>query len=249
MSALAALLAFALLVATRHAVARGLRRQPVPAGLAPEVRLEGLKLGHILVAAGHVTAPQVQEALATQRKSGRLIGEELVAAGHVAPHVIDEALGLQRRLLVGTLAACVAMAHPGVIAPAAAAQVAAQSVRFVIHVPPMVRMQFRKHPATLDLRAEDISRGYVEVPAASVVEVLANTPWEASFHAASGLVRSAKVSGLAADADVGPEGGSVANLVATKQATSFELSYRLELAPGLAPGSYPWPVSVSAHAI
>ncbi len=204
-----------------------------------------LRLGHILVSTGKATPGQLRTALHAQRRSGRRLGEELVASGHVEVQAIDEALGIQRKLVAASLAASVALAHPGIIAPAVAAQQASQSVRFVIKVPPMVRLQVRRQPATLDLAAADIARGWIEVPAAALLEVQTNTPWEVNFHAAPAVVRNATVKGLLEDVSVGPEGGSVANLVAVRQPVSYELSYRLELAPG----SYPWPVSVSAHAI
>lgn len=210
---------------------------------------ERLRLGNILLAEGHLTREQLGDALARQRASGRKLGEELVASGKVHPRIVERALAIQRVLVTAALAAAVAMANPGFVRPAAAAQVVSQRVNFVIKVPPMVQMQTLRQPAALELSPADVARGFIEIPAAALIEVKSNTPWEVAFHPTQGVIKSARVSGLQGDLEVGPNGASQANLMPARKPASFELSYRFDLAPGVTPGSYPWPLSVSAHAI
>lgn len=208
-----------------------------------------LRLGNILVSQGHISAKDLALALSRQRETGRLLGEQLVAEGRITHDVLGRALEAQRTLVAAALAAALAMAGLGAITPAAAAQSVTHRVNFAIKVPPIVRVQMTRQPAALHVTPEDIARGYVEVHSASEMRVTCNTTWELSFRPRTGLIRSARVSGMADDVIVGPEGGSRANLTATGQTRTYELSFRFELAAGAQPGNHPWPLTVSANAI
>ena len=113
----------------------------------------------------------------------------------------------------------------------------------------MVRLEVLRQQAAIEVTAQDIARGYVEVDSASVVQVQSNTTWEVNFRPRTGMFRAATVTGLAGEVHVGPDGGSRPALLASRQPASYELSYRFELSPGVTPGSYPWPLAVSANAI
>ncbi len=208
-----------------------------------------LRLGSLLIAGGHISESLLDAVLAAQRRSGRKLGEELVAGGHVTHEVLERTLALQARLVGATIAAAMAMANPGIIEPAEAAQAASQTVRFAIKVLPMVRLEVLRQPQAIEVTAQDIARGYVEVDRASLVQVQSNTTWEVSFQPRTDIFRRATVRGLAGDVHVGPEGGSRPALMATRLPSAYELSYRFDLSPGVMPGSYPWPLAVSAHAI
>ena len=56
-----------------------------------------VRIGDLLVAAKLVTAAQVEEALASQRDSGRRLGEELVAKGFVTEFQLTQILSRRRR--------------------------------------------------------------------------------------------------------------------------------------------------------
>lgn len=54
-----------------------------------------MRIGELLVAAGLVTASQLEEALAAQAVSGRRLGEELVRAGRITEHELTQFLSGQ----------------------------------------------------------------------------------------------------------------------------------------------------------
>lgn len=208
-----------------------------------------LRLGNLLVAEGHLSRENLERALEAHRTSGRQLGQDLVEAGHLSPATVEKALELQAKLVGSALAAALAITTPGLIEPVQAAQTASQTVRFVIKVPAMVRLDVLRQPQALEITEADIARGWVEIDHAAVVQVQSNTPWEVSFRSRPDLFRAGTVRGLAGEVRLGPDGGSQPALIATKRPSSYELSYRFELAPGVKPGTYPWPVAVSAHAI
>ena len=207
-----------------------------------------LRLGRILVSQGHITDSQLKEALERQRQTGRPLGEELVAQERITKEVLQLALGMQRRLVVGALVAALTMVNPGAVTPAEAARSATQSLDFKITIPRIMRLQVLRQIENLEITQQDVARGYVEVASGSLLEVTANTQWDVSFAPNGGIARSARVRSFANDIVVGPEGGVLARLRPMSRATMFDLSYRFDLAPGVSPGTYPWPLTVSAHA-
>ena len=208
-----------------------------------------LRLGNLLVSEGFLSKEDLATVLETHRTSGRMLGQALVAAGHLSPATVEQALTLQARLVGAALAAALALTTPGIMEPVHAAQAASQTVRFTIKVPPMVRLEVLRQQPAIEVTERDIARGYVEVDAASVLQVQSNTTWEVSFRPRTSLFRAATVTGLAGEVRIGPDGGSRPSLMASRQPASYELSYRFELSPGVTPGSYPWPLAVSANAI
>jgi hypothetical protein len=208
-----------------------------------------LRLGRILVSQGCISDADLEQALERQNASGRALGEELVAAGRLTEEALRLGLETQRRLVTGALVAALVTVGPGALVPAHAAQSVSRTVQFVIKVPPMVRVKMRNQPASLEVTARDVERGYVERAGASLLEVTSNTPWQIHFRPSGEVIRTARVSGLAGEVLVGPEGGSRSNLLAARQMSAFELSYRFELAPGAQPGTYPWPLVMSANAV
>ena len=208
-----------------------------------------LRLGNLLVAEGHLTQEALDRALDLHRTSGRLLGQDLVEAGQLSPSVIENTLELQAKLVGAALAAALALTTPGIMAPVQAAQTASQTVRFVIKVPTMVRLEVLRQPQALEITDADVARGYIDVDHASLLQVQSNTLWEVNFRSRSDIFSAATVTGLAGEVRLGPAGGSRPALLATKLPSSYELSYRFELAPGVKPGSYPWPIDVSANAI
>lgn len=209
---------------------------------------ERLRLGRILVAEGHISDAQLAEALERQRQTRRPLGEELVAQGLISQEVLHLALGTQRRLVVGALVAALAMVSPGTFTPAQAAKTVSQSVDFKITIPRIMRLQVLRQSETLEVTPQDVARGYVEVASGSLFEVTANTPWDVSFVPHGGIARSAHVRGFSGEVVVGPSGAVLARMRPMSRATMFDVSYRFELEPGVGPGTYPWPLSVSAHA-
>jgi hypothetical protein len=74
---------------------------------------DDMLLGQILLRLGHVTAEQVERALAMHREKGMAIGECLLMTGACAPERVLEALQLQQRLRGGAApGATVVPVHP-----------------------------------------------------------------------------------------------------------------------------------------
>ncbi|HEX4943212.1 MAG TPA: hypothetical protein VFV55_02595 [Usitatibacteraceae bacterium] len=206
-----------------------------------------LRLGQILVTLGHISESNLAEALEGQRTSKRPLGEELVARGRISDDVLQSALGTQRRLVVAALVAALAMASPGTMAPAEAAQSGTHSINVAVRVLPFVRIKVLRQPESMEITKEDAERGYVEIRSASHLHVTANTPWEVYFKPRGEVALSARVSGLEGDVVVGPAGGRFAGLRPQSNSKDFDLSYRFDLAPGVGPGTYPWPLTISVQ--
>ena len=103
----------------------------------------------------------------------------------------------------------------------------------------------------LNVTTEDVSRGYVDVPAASRVEVRENSPRGyllvfAECGVPEPLVARVSVRGLGTEIEVGPGGGFVPRPHA-RGPVSAELGYRFSLSREARPGTYPWPLSVSVR--
>jgi hypothetical protein len=201
---------------------RATSRRPAPA------------LGNLLVSEGFLSKedPTVLE---THRTSGRMLGQDLVAAGHLSPATVEQALTCRRELVGAALAA--ALASPRRASWSLhAAQAASQTVRFIIKVPPMVRLGVlrpaghRVTERTSPAMSKSTQRRYCRCAG--------NTTRDSAPH---GPFRAATVTGLAGEVRIGPDGGSRPSLMASRQPASYELSYRFELSPGVTPGSYPWP--------
>lgn len=209
---------------------------------------EKFRLGRILVEHGRISDEDLRVALERQRVSGRPLGEELVAQGRITKEDLGLALELQRKLVTGALIAMLALANPVTMLSAEAAQSSSTTVSVAALVLPMVRMQMLRQPATLEITAGDVERGFVELRSATVMRVVSNTPWEVSFQSHGDFVRLTQVSGISGNLPVGPDGSSRVSRSAAKEPTSLELGYRFELSPDARPGTYPWPVTVSANA-
>jgi uncharacterized protein YkwD len=68
-----------------------------------------LRLGELLVAAGHITREQLEHALRRQALSKSRLGEVLVEAGYVRPSRIRHGMRLQKMLLNAVLAAIISL--------------------------------------------------------------------------------------------------------------------------------------------
>lgn len=206
---------------------------------------ERFRLGRLLVTKGHITEAQLSAALEYQRETGSPLGEVLVASGWISQDMLKTALDMQRGLVTAALVAALTMASPAAITPAEASQSSAQTLNVSVRILPVVRVKMLNQPSTIEITERDVQRGYVDLDAASTMQVLSNTLWNVSFHTHGDFVRSARVRGLSGEITVGPDGGSQAGLLATRKAATFELSYRIDLAPGTQAGTYPWPIVVS----
>lgn len=206
-----------------------------------------LRLGEILVAVGKVTPDALDRALARQRSTGRRLGEELVAGSHVTQVDIDAAVATQKKLVAIAFALAMAAAAGAPVAamaeqPAAGAR---STVNLVVRIPVVARMHTLSQGEAVTVTAADIQRGFVEVPAGSRFELVANSAHTVHFAAQGAWFSAVKVSGLGGDLMLGPTGGEFLQPLRLAGPEIHQLNYRFDLSPQAVPGRYAWPLSLS----
>lgn len=104
-------------------------------------------------------------------------------------------------------------------------------------------------PAALVLSAADVSRGFVEVPAPTVLALRNNSEdgFVVRFTLDPLVASSAQVSGLSQPVTFGSEGAVLTQPGLHRAERRFELRWRLQLAQGLTPGQHPWPVQIQVE--
>lgn len=111
-------------------------------------------------------------------------------------------------------------------------------------------VQVLSQPASVVVTAEDIARGYVDVPAATHVAVRSNTPqgYLLEFASQGDFMRQIVVRGLDAEVQLTPEGGLVAQRGSASGTTraTLALGYRFMLSSSAQQGTYAWPMRVAA---
>jgi hypothetical protein len=214
-----------------------------------------LRLGEILVETGQITREQLDRALILQKQTRKKIGELLVEAGDILPHQVTRGLAIQRKLVTAALVATLSLAST---ASAQAASPAGNAIRAssakvkvsaTIHARASIRI--RHQTPTVVITGADIARGYVDVPAASRVEVRSNSPngYLLVFEGMDGpdrTFREVTVRGLAREVQIGPGGGLVPQPHA-RGTEAMELGYRFILRKDARPGTYAWPLAVSTR--
>lgn len=106
-------------------------------------------------------------------------------------------------------------------------------------------------PPLLPVTAEDVARGYVDVPAPTVLSLRSNSPdgFRFTIDFDRQLVASARMQGLLQDMELRPGGASVAVRGRFREEVRFELRWRLALAQAVRPGVYAWPVRLQVEPI
>lgn len=208
-------------------------------------------LGNILVAIGQITRDQLESALLRQGASGRRLGEELITAGHADEGQIEGGLLLQRKLVAWALAVAVGIVPLATLAPPVAAAQKSAAIRVSATVVPSARMHKHHQTQQFTISAADITRGHVEIPAASRFSVTSNSPagYRIDFHPLGDFFESAHVAGLGNVVHLGADGGSIVQRGPLPPDLTHELSFRFTLRPGTLPGLYPWPLLLSVRAL
>lgn len=215
---------------------------------------ERLRLGEILIATNHITREQLDTVLTRQKLSKKKIGELLIEAGYAEPRQIEHGLNLQKKLVTAALAAALSYATIATPEETRASDLAV-SDRSIVSVTATVKAHttlkvFYQNPELIVTNA-DISRGYVEVRAASRIEVKNNVAagYLLVFDGINGPLRpfsQVYVQGLGREVQIGLGGGWIPQPY-TGGAVTMELSYRFILSEDAQPGTYAWPLTLSVR--
>lgn len=151
--------------------------------------------------------------------------------------------------LVAALAPLPGRAESGTATGPGAATAKAR-LNFRIRIPAVARVESAGHARRIEVRAEDIARGFVDVSGARIV-VRANLRGQKRLVAqvTAAFARSVEITGLSTTLLAQPEGE--APLWDTRRGVvdgSYAVRYHIVLAPGIAPGAYPWPVFLRVEA-
>jgi hypothetical protein len=114
---------------------------------------------------------------------------------------------------------------------------------------PVIKLEVQQQVAQLSISRTDIERGYVDVPAASKIEVRSNSKngFTLAFNTMVGMFQGVQVTGLGSLVELGTDGGSVAHRTNSRGPVALLLGYRFVLAKGIQPGNYAWPIALSAQ--
>lgn len=108
-------------------------------------------------------------------------------------------------------------------------------------------------PATVEVTAADIQRGYLDVPQAIAFRVRSNARdgYNLGFQEIAFPFASAEVQwgGQSAVVESGGAWSGVLSHPYQQGGSAGSLSVRLHFAPGAEPGSYAWPVQVTANSL
>ena len=113
------------------------------------------------------------------------------------------------------------------------------------------RLSITDQPATLEVTAADVVRGYVDVADAGQISIRSNSPrYMLEFAVQEGFFRHIDVAGLGEDVMLGATGGIASRRAAGPAVTQIvSMRYRFVLAASVQPGSYPWPMRLSVSAL
>lgn len=209
-----------------------------------------LCLGELLVATGDISRAQLDNALARQRDSGKLLGSELVDAGYLKPTQLASGLRLQRTLVALAMAATLALGAATGIPSAEAAGSANAQVSVGATVLRHVSIRVLELPRTIQITTADITRGYVDVPVSSKLEIRSNSPsgFMLSIESQADFARGTEVRGIGGVTSFGRFGGVLSVQTGAgsgMQTMPVELSFRVLLSEQARPGVHSWPIQIS----
>jgi hypothetical protein len=203
-----------------------------------------LRLGDILVSAGYISREQLDCALGKQSVSRKKLGEVLLEEGYVQPQQIRHGINLQQKLLTSILVGILALA--AMPATEASAKSSSTELRVSATVLPFTQMSVHNQTAMLIITESDVSRGYVDVPLGSSIEVRSNSRdgHYLSFESSDELFKQVRIDGLGKPAILGA-GSGIVPFAMDGKSVKINLSYRFILSENIRPGAYPWPLTVS----
>lgn len=135
----------------------------------------------------------------------------------------------------------------------AGSQQAVAQVRLAVSATILKRASLRvlAQPSAVEVTAADVTRGYVDVPAATRIAVRSNSPAGFQFEFASNgeFLRGVQVRGLGGNVQLGPDGGFVRHTIGRAVDTVLDLAFRFDLTPDARAGVYAWPLQIGVTAM
>jgi hypothetical protein len=103
----------------------------------------------------------------------------------------------------------------------------------------------------LQISADDVVRGYVEVPAALrfSVATTSRSGYLMEFHPVGKVFESVQVNGLGNAVQLGADGGTIVQRGPLPPNLTHDLSFHFTLRPDTPPGNYPWPLLLHLRAL
>ena len=103
--------------------------------------------------------------------------------------------------------------------------------------------------STLDVTADDVKRGYVEVRDASRLRITSTSRegFRVDVHPRVPMFRSVEITLDGMRASIGRDGGALSAPGRRGRNQLARVDYRFELTEGVVPGRYPWPVALQAR--
>lgn len=208
-----------------------------------------LRLGEILVANGEITREQLNEALARQRKSGNRLGDELIEAGHLKPRQVQRWLAVQHHLVTAALVAALAVVSTYPADAQAGSKSASVAVSAVVLPKAVALVAYQA--AQLNVTADDVARGYIDVPSGSrlVLKTTSRSGVMIDVHPRLDIFQSVQIQAPAGTVEIGPNGGTLVERVSGIGGAPVELTYRFRLAEHVRPGVYAWPLALEVRPI
>ena len=132
---------------------------------------------------------------------------------------------------------------------AASAREVRTSLTVSATVTALARIERQTEPATIEITAADLRRGFLDVSQPTMLLVRSNCPsgFALDLITVAPMFDSVIVHGFAGDQSLGSEGGSIVQRWRGAQRMNLSLTFRLVLAPGLPAGIYPWPLRVAVR--
>lgn len=136
------------------------------------------------------------------------------------------------------------------VATNAPAEESRAHIGVIAYVAMFFRFQLHHQVESLTVTAQDVKRGYVDLPTGSFFSVKTNAPdgYVIEFVPQGELFRSVQVSGLQGPLVLGAQGGSASENAVPGRVASHQLGYRFLLRPEVMPGNYPWPLAITVRA-
>jgi len=101
----------------------------------------------------------------------------------------------------------------------------------------------------VQVTADDVARGVVEVRGGSRLVIITRTPvgYTVNFYTHGRLFQSVQIDGIGNAVTLGTTGGTVVQQQAATGRRAVSLNYRFTLAPGTTPGTYAWPLELAVR--